>query len=163
MSKSSFHFSDDDFDLDMRDMKRPNFSIAEVAKMVGYGVDWLHWRYRKEDVRLDGEILEPKRRPGKIKGGETARYYTLADIERLAEALYQQGLIDKKVRNNVVDMVILLADTWDVPIDRAWLSSRWPGNETGSSSAAAPPASRLAPAKVQLMSVEFMSAISNTQ
>lgn len=107
----------------------PHFSVLEVAKVFfGCGPDWFRWRMRPDDHKvkgpdgkylrnpdgtfvmekgdypegyfvLDGEKIEPKR----TEAG--ARYFTLADVERMAHALAQGGQIDGAQLTNTVMMV----------------------------------------------------------
>jgi hypothetical protein len=80
----------------------PGFSLLEVAKcFLGRDPDWLRWRMRwdraaeakgnRPMLYLDGQPLEWKRRND--KDPKSGRYFTLADIERLAHALCQSGFI----------------------------------------------------------------------
>jgi hypothetical protein len=96
-------------------LPHPNFSVQEAAKtFFGRSSDWLRWRYREgRDLPdgyfvLDGVILEPKRNP---KG---QRYYTLADIERMAHALVQNGAIDGQVLANILEIVLQVARLYEV-------------------------------------------------
>jgi hypothetical protein len=75
----------------------PNYSPAEVAKFFfALSAYWLRWRYHpsRSDkfpdgyVVLDGKKLEEKRTP------HGSRYYTLPDVERLAHALAENGVLD---------------------------------------------------------------------
>src|SRR5262245_46041500 len=100
-------------------MPIPSFPVKVVAQVFfGQNSDWLRWRMRpdapsKKDGTqkypegyfvLDGEPLEFKRRPG-VADETTARYFTLADIERMAHALGQQGLIDGGKLAHIILMV----------------------------------------------------------
>jgi hypothetical protein len=92
----------------------PSFSVQEVARcFLGVKPDWLRWRMRSDRtaeshgqpplLSLDGKSLEFKRRnPEDPKSG---RYYTLADIERVAHALCQGGYISGTDLAHVVLMV----------------------------------------------------------
>lgn len=92
----------------------PGFSVQEVANcFFGVKPDWLRWRMRWDRaaeakgnqplIALDGKPLEFKRRnPEDPKSG---RYYTLADIERLAHALARAGYISGTDLAHVVLMV----------------------------------------------------------
>lgn len=62
---------------------------------------------------LDGKPMEFKRKPSPT-GSETARYFTLADIERMAHALAQQGIIDGTRLSLIVLQVQACARTWGV-------------------------------------------------
>ncbi len=112
-----FWLYDEDFLVDDRGLHKPRFTVQEVSKVFfGKGPDWLRWRSRANaDPRhpdgyfvLDGKPLEIKRMPareGRQNEPITARYYTLADIERMAHALAQQGAIDGGQLGNIVLMV----------------------------------------------------------
>ena len=98
-----FLFDDDMFDDDKDGLPIPHFSVQEAAKgFFGRSSDWLRWRYRPDRPTakgggvshfpqgyfiLDGEPVEAKMTD---KG---ARYYTLADIERMAYALAQNRVL----------------------------------------------------------------------
>lgn len=106
----------------------PHFSVQEVAKtFFGNGPDWLRWRMRPDDKRvkqpdgsvlvvkgkypegyfiLDGKKIEPKRTDA------GARYFTLADVERMAHALAQGGHIDGAQLQNIVVLVKTLAKVY---------------------------------------------------
>lgn len=121
-----FFLDDSMFPLDKSGIPVPTFKVKEVAEVFfGKSVDWLRWRMRPDDKRvkdkvtgevtvipgehpdgffiLDGEPLEFKRTdPG-------ARYFTLADIERMAHALAQGGHIDGARLALVTKMVVTCA------------------------------------------------------
>jgi hypothetical protein len=68
---------------------KPALSVSVVGQVFfGHSGDWLRRMHKLGDVFIDGKLFEPKR----TKVGD--RYYTLADVERLAEALLQSGKID---------------------------------------------------------------------
>lgn len=114
-----FWTSDEMFPVDKEDLPVPHFSVQEVSKVFfGKGADWLRWRMRPETERknkktgevapgrypegyflLDGKPLEFKRTPA------GARYFTLADIEKMAHALAQGGHIDGAQLANIVVLV----------------------------------------------------------
>jgi hypothetical protein len=107
----------------------PRFSVSEASKFFfGNGPDWLRWRMRPDDHKtrgpdgkflrnddgsfvmvpgnfpegffvLDGIPIQPKR----SEAG--ARYFTLADIERMATALAQNGFMDGTQLTNVMVLV----------------------------------------------------------
>jgi hypothetical protein len=96
----------------------PHYSVQEVAKFFfGRTADWLRWRYlsdEKTDKKtgeitpakhpdgyfvLDGVPLEPK------KSLTGYRWYTIADVERMAHALAQNGAIDGWQLDNIVNLV----------------------------------------------------------
>lgn len=99
----------------------PNYTVQETAKVFfGRGPDWLRWRYRPATHYPQGyfvlgdTILEPKRTE---KGN---RYYTLADIERMAHALVQNNAIDGEQLSIILQLVLLQARVHgvikDVPV-----------------------------------------------
>lgn len=70
--------------------RAPTFSVQEVAKaFFGRSSHWIRWREREGALTLaDGSVIG-----GRTKTG--SRYYTLADVERIAHALYQRDHIDQ--------------------------------------------------------------------
>lgn len=122
-----FWLDDDMFDkADRNGNPIPSFKVKEVSTMFfGKSPDWLRWRMRPNDKRtkdkvtgevtvtkgdhpdgffiLDGEPLVFKRT------GPGARYFTLADIERMAHALAQDGAIDGRTLTLVTRMVVTCA------------------------------------------------------
>jgi len=110
-----FFLWDDMFQMTPQGMPLPNFSVQEAAKsFFARSSDWLRWRYREAKefpdgyFVLDGVVLEPKRNP---KG---QRYYTLADIERMAHALAQTGAIDGEMFANIMETVLNVARLYEV-------------------------------------------------
>ncbi len=121
-----FWLDDDMFPLDKDGLPSPSFKPKETAEaFFGKSVDWLRWRMRSNDKKvtskesglttlvkgdhplgfflLDGEPMEFKRTdPG-------ARYFTLADIERMAVALAQEGSIDGQRLSLTTRMVVTCA------------------------------------------------------
>lgn len=88
----------------------PAYTVQETSKVFfGRGPDWLRWRYRPANnypqgyFVLDGVILEPKRTE---KGN---RYYTLADVERMAHALVENNAIDGEQLSIILQLVLLQA------------------------------------------------------
>jgi hypothetical protein len=88
----------------------PHYTVQETAKVFfGRGPDWLRWRYRPAThypqgyFVLGNTVLEPKRTE---KGN---RYYTLADIERMAHALVQNNAMDGEQLLIVLQLVLLQA------------------------------------------------------
>lgn len=80
---------------------RPHFSVQEVAKIFfAKSPDWLRWRSRGAEGYPDGYfVLDPndpakrtKLEPKRTDAG--ARYYTLADVEKMLHAAYQNGAIE---------------------------------------------------------------------
>jgi hypothetical protein len=109
-----FYLWDDMFPLDSHQHPYPNFAVQEAAKVFfGRGADWLRWRYRAGREYplgyfvLDGIVLEPKRNQKGI------RYYTLADIERMAYALTANGAIDGMMLANVLEIVLNIARLYE--------------------------------------------------
>jgi hypothetical protein len=96
---------------------RPRFSVQEVSKFFfGKGPDWLRWRMRESEEYpkgyfvLDSKAIEPKRT---VAG---ARYFTLADVERMAHALAQQGGIDGQQLTNIVVLVKTCAKVYGMDL-----------------------------------------------
>ena len=103
-----FLLDDKMFERDSKGMPIPSLRVTEVAKIFfGQSDDWLRWRMRSNtnaehtegDFVLDGEPLEFKRTDS------NSRYFTLADVERMAHALLQTGVIDGARATRVVTMV----------------------------------------------------------
>lgn len=101
LSRARLRLNDKMFGTDKNGRPAPNFSVQETAvAFFGRSPDWLRWRYRADDPAkgkprfpkgyfvLDGERLEPK------TTASGARYYTLADIEKMAFALYDNEVFD---------------------------------------------------------------------
>jgi hypothetical protein len=109
-SDREFFMWDNMFTLNENGQPLPAYTVQETAKLFfGKGPDWLRWRYRpanhypKGYFVLDDVVLEPKRT-------ETGnRYYTLADIERMAHALVENGAIDGAKFSIVLQLVLLQA------------------------------------------------------
>lgn len=106
----SFYLWDTMFPTSGAGMPRPVYTVQETAKLFfGKGSDWLRWRYRPAEHYPDGYFvlsgvrLEPKRTE---KGN---RYYTLADIERMAYALVENHAIDPDHLAVVLQLVLLQA------------------------------------------------------
>ncbi len=104
----------------------PNFAVQETATtFFGRSPDWLRWRYRADDPKpkgtkprfphgyfvLDDEVLEPKTTPS------GARYYTLADIEKMAYALFDNEVLDATQLSCVLNIVYANAYLHDVVSD----------------------------------------------
>jgi len=111
----SFYLWDTMFPTSGAGMPRPVYTVQETAKLFfGKGSDWLRWRYRPADnyphgyFVLNGVRLEPKRTE---KGN---RYYTLADIERMAYALVENHAIDPDHLAVVLQLVLLQARLYRV-------------------------------------------------
>lgn len=112
----SFFLWDNMFPTAGSGMPRPVYTVQETAKLFfGKGSDWLRWRYRPAEPHyphgyfvLNGVQLEPKRTE---KGN---RYYTLADIERMAYALVENNAIDPEHLSVVLQLVLLQARLYRV-------------------------------------------------
>jgi hypothetical protein len=105
-----FYMWDSMFPVDSSGMPVPNYAVQEAAKLFfGRSPDWLRWRYRKATNRphgyfvLNGVVLEPKR----TEAG--SRYYTLADIERMAYALVENYAIDPEQLYLIIQTVLIQA------------------------------------------------------
>ena len=126
-----FWLDDDMFPLDDDGMYVPRFSVQEVSKVFfGQGPDWLRWRMRPDKPSkrtgkskhpegfflIDGVPMEFKRlSPTSDDPNQTRpRYYTLADVERMAHALCQQGIIDAIRLAHIVVMVRCCARLYGV-------------------------------------------------
>jgi hypothetical protein len=103
----------------------PYFSVQDVAKFFfGRTADWLRWRYQSDEKTdkktgkvtparhpdgffvLDGVPLKPKT---SVHG---YRYYTLADVERMAHALARNEAIDGDELNDVMTIIKANAKIW---------------------------------------------------
>lgn len=111
----SFFLWDNMFPIAGSGMPRPSYTVQETAKLFfGKGSDWLRWRYREAPhypqgyFVLNGVSLEPKRTE---KGN---RYYTLADIERMAYALVENHAIDPEHLSVVIQLVLLEARLYHI-------------------------------------------------
>lgn len=107
----AFYMWDTMFPRSGAGMPRPTYTVQETAKLFfGKGSDWLRWRYRPAEPHymhgyfvLNGILLEPKR----TEAGN--RYYTLADIERMAYALVENHAIDPEQLGLIIQMVLIQA------------------------------------------------------
>lgn len=106
----SFYLWDTMFPKSESGMPSPTYTVQETAKLFfGKGSDWLRWRYREAPnypngyFVLNGIVLEPKR----TEAGN--RYYTLADIERMAHALVENHAIDPEQLVYIIQMVLMQA------------------------------------------------------
>lgn len=105
-----FFLWDHMFGQNANGIPQPAYTVQETSKFFfGRGSDWLRWRYRPATdypdgyFVLKGVILEPKRT-------ETGnRYYTLADIERMAHALAENDAIDGEQLSVIIQLVLLQA------------------------------------------------------
>jgi hypothetical protein len=112
-----FYLWDNMFDQDETGKPKPTFGAQETARVFfGKGADWLRWRYRPSDSGnypdgyfvLNGVVLEPKRTPA----GQ--RYYTLADIERMAHALASNEAIDGERVATIVAITLWVARLYEI-------------------------------------------------
>lgn len=94
-------------------LPKPIFTVAEVAKIFfAEDPDWLRWRLKKSEQNphgffvLDGKPL-PDRRTDK-----NFRYYTLADIEKMAHALAQNGGISGARLIQIVGIIKNMLKIW---------------------------------------------------
>jgi hypothetical protein len=121
-----FFLDDSMFPLDKRNKPVPTFKVKEVAEVFfGKSVDWLRWRMRPDDKRVkdkvtgeitvipgdhpDGFFILDEQPMDFKRTGPGARYFTLADIERMAVALAQGGHIDGARLALVIRMVVTCA------------------------------------------------------
>lgn len=109
-SDRMFFMWDHMFELNEPGQPLPAYTVQETAKLFfGMGPDWLRWRYRPAKsfpqgyFVLDDVVLEPKR----TSTGN--RYYTLADVERMAHALVENGAIDGAKFSIILQLVLLQA------------------------------------------------------
>jgi hypothetical protein len=107
-------------DEDGNPVPLPNFTVKETAKMFfARSADWLRWRgravhngHKADDGKpcndrchplgffvLDDVVIEPRR----TEAG--ARFYTLADVERMAHALAQNGALSTE---KLIDTIMLI-------------------------------------------------------
>lgn len=105
-----FFLWDNMFQQDAEGIPLPHYTVQETSKVFfARGSDWLRWRYRpathypKGYFVLNGVILEPKR----TESGN--RYYTLADIERMAHALAENSAINGEQLSIIVQIVLYQA------------------------------------------------------
>lgn len=121
-----FWVYDDMCETDKVGVAVPNFSVQDTAKFFfARSADWLRWRGRPVHPHkkgaacnerchpygyfvLDGEPITIKR----TEAG--ARVYTLADVERMAHALAQNGALDGNTLTNVIMLVKWVARLYKV-------------------------------------------------
>lgn len=107
-----FFLWDDMFSYDANNLPHPHFSVQETAKaFFTRSPWWLRWRYR-DDSRpafvLNGVSLVPKRTP------TGNRYYTLADIERMAHAMADAEMINGERLVQILTLVLTQAAMYGV-------------------------------------------------
>lgn len=111
-----FYLWDDMFPLGDNGRPKPSFGAQEAAKIFfGKGPDWLRWRYQSAPPNhpdgyfvLGNKILEPKRTES------NQRYYTLADIERMAHALAQNDAIDGVQVVTAISLALLISRNYGI-------------------------------------------------
>jgi hypothetical protein len=86
------------------------FRIQDLAKVFfDRSKDWIRWLHRdapnydEGHFVLDGDVLQPKRSRANY------RVYSLADIERLALALHQDGRLSDEDLTEIIGVVIFVA------------------------------------------------------
>lgn len=122
----SFYLWDDMFSTTSTGQPLPNFSVQEAAKtFFGKGPDWLRWRYRPANNYPDGYFVltglpqGPDHKPVRIvltpkRNEKGIRYYTLADVERMAHALAQNQAIDGAILANILEIVLNVSRLYEV-------------------------------------------------
>lgn len=106
-----FYLWDDMFSYDEDNRPTPHFSVKEAANFFARSAWWLRWKYRPEcepGFILNGVQLEPKRTPS------GSRYYTLADIERMAHALAESRSIGGEALAQIMVLVLTQAAMYGV-------------------------------------------------
>lgn len=111
-------------------LPKPIFTVQEVAKFFfGRSSDWMRWRispdkpastmseadkakwvpkYPHGMLVLDGQPLPERRTKSNY------RYYTLADVERMAHALKQHHAIDGATLNTTISIVRAVAEQYRI-------------------------------------------------
>lgn len=111
-------------------LPKPIFTVQEVAKFFfGKSSDWMRWRIQPDKppakasdeekanwvprypngmLVLDGEPLPERRTKSNY------RYYTLADVEKMAHALKQHNAIDGHTLNTAVSLVKYVAEQYRI-------------------------------------------------
>lgn len=96
----------DRFIMEGIDPDKPLFSISEIAKVFfGRGPHWARWRDKSGDFQFEGE------RVGR-RTDSNARYYTLADIEKIAHGLADEKHITAADLHNALVIVQAIARQW---------------------------------------------------
>lgn len=107
---------------------KPYYSVQEVSKFFfGRSPHWLRWRYLSDQrvSKVTGQITKAAKHPDGffILDGEPLvpktslsgyRWYTLADVERMAAALGQTGIIDGLEVSAITSLVRASAVIWKV-------------------------------------------------
>lgn len=102
-----FWIWDDLFSYDENNKPNPSLSVQECAKFFARGPWWLRWKYRKTPESpqggfvLNGIEIVPKRTD---RGN---RYYTLADVERMAHALAKSRAISGEKLAQVMTLLLI--------------------------------------------------------
>jgi hypothetical protein len=123
---------DEIVDEDGNPVPLPNFTVKETAKVFfARSADWLRWRgrpvhagHKENDGQpctdrchpdgffiLDEELLEPRR----TEAG--ARFYSLADVERMAHALAQNGALSTEKLIETIMIIKWVARLYEVDIE----------------------------------------------
>lgn len=106
----SFFLWDSMFERDKDGLPFPNYTVQETSKLFfGKSSDWLRWRYRPANNYPDGYFMlgDTRLEPKRTESGN--RYYTLADIERMAHALAKNNAIDGAQLSIILQIVLLQA------------------------------------------------------
>lgn len=109
-----FFLWDDMFSWDENNQPNPSYAVQEAAKMFfARGSWWLRWKYRPESYPkgsflLNGVSVVPKRTS---RGN---RYYTLADIERMAHSLAEQGSIGGEKLAQIITLLLVQAAMYGI-------------------------------------------------
>lgn len=120
-----FWLDDDMFETDPKTGQLiPSFSVKETGLLAfGKSPDWVRWRSMPAKGHPDGYFVldehDPENRV-KLEPRRTehsARWYSLADIEKMAHALLQNGAIDAEYFTCVIMIVKWRARLAGVDID----------------------------------------------
>lgn len=111
-----FWLYDDMMPTNRKGEVKPVFSIAQIAKIFfARSADWVRWlsnQGHKNDGEvvfvLDGKALETKR----TESG--SRFYTLADVERVAHALVEHHRIDGEQFVAAIQIMLWMAYSYSI-------------------------------------------------
>jgi hypothetical protein len=104
------------------EMVHPHYTVNEVGKFFfGRTAHWVRWRNRPSEhgdfpegfFVVDGQLIEPQVTPSGFK------VYDLAQIERIAHALAQNGGLTGEQLLKVVKLCIAEAAVWGVEVEDA--------------------------------------------
>jgi hypothetical protein len=85
----------------------PRYTVKEVAKFFfGKSSHWVRWKEKEGDLNVNGKQVADHRTDG------GARYYTLADVEKMAHALCRNGAIDAHHLKYALRLVRIEAQVW---------------------------------------------------